>query len=160
MINVSSFHDTIIKFHKLVYCCYYYWTLGPLWSTRQILWGSGRAATQHLTLHTDMTLWNSHTYLPGWADLLVSNTAPISSTWWQSIPHSDWIPRHLLWDQWPYPATLNCGGKKTNKQKKAVTLQSPGGSHNAHPPPATPQILWSDWPARRRLSWCQLASQL
>lgn len=112
---MSSFHDTIIKFHKLIYCCYYYWTLGPLWSTRQILWGSGMAATQHLTLHTDMTLWNSHTYLPGWADLLVSNTAPVSSTWWQSIPHSDWIPRHLLWDQWPYPATVNCGGEKKKK---------------------------------------------
>ena len=153
------FSDTIIKFHKLIYCCYYYWTLGPLWSTRQILWGSGMAATQHQTLHTGMTLWNSHTNLPSWADLLVSNTALVRSTWWQSVSHSDWIPRHLLWDQWPHPTTVNCGEKK-KKKKTPATLQSPGGSHNVHPPPATPQILWSDWPARRRLSWCQSASQL
>lgn len=56
-------------------------------------------ATECLTPYTGMTQSNSHTNLPSWAHLLLTNTCQIRSTRWQPIPHSGWIPRYLLWDQ-------------------------------------------------------------
>lgn len=63
---------------------------------------SGKAATGCLAPHIGMTQPNSTHYLAEHI-CLWPTPALITSTGWWPISHSDWIPRHQLWDQVPHP---------------------------------------------------------